>query len=405
MNKSNILKENADIKILEGSMAVALTVKTCKPNIVSAYPITPQTHIVEDIAQMVTDGEMPADYIKVDSEFSALSTLIGASATGARTYSSTTSQGLALMFEVLFNASGMRLPIVMTVVNRALSAPLSIWNDQQDSISVRDAGWIQLYAEDNQEACDLLPIAYRVAEDKEVLLPTMCCMDGYVLTHTFEPVVIPDESLVDDFLPPFKPDFVLDPKNPVTFGAYAGPEIYTEFRYQQHNAMIKAEEKIKKAMEEFGEMFGRDYYLIDDYRLDDADIVLISMGSLLGTMKDVVDEMREEGTKVGILKITSYRPFPRKEIYEKLKGIEKGVVFEKDVSIGMGAGLFNDLKAALYGKKQVPSLYGFAAGLGGRDITINNIKDAVKTVKTLELEDFASDLEDFGFINLRREVL
>lgn len=389
---------NDNIKILEGSMAVASTVKTCKPDIVSAYPITPQTHIVENIAKMVADGEIKADYIRADSEFSALSILIGASATGARTYSSTTSQGLALMFEVLFNASGMRLPIVMTVVNRSLSAPLNIWNDQQDSISVRDAGWIQLYAEDNQEACDLLPIAYKVAEDREILLPAMCCMDGFILTHTFEPVIIPEEALVDDFLPPFRPDFVLDPANPLTFGAYAGPEIYTEFRYQQHNAMIKAEEKIEKAMNEFGEVFGREYSLIDEYRLDDADIVIISMGSLLGTMKDAVDEMREDGIKVGILKITSYRPFPKEKIYNKIKGIEKGIVFEKDVSIGTGAGLLNDLKAALYGKKQTPSLYGFVLGLGGRDVGISEIKDAVKKVKTLELEDF-------GFINLRKEVL
>jgi len=398
MIKSNILKENPNMKILEGSMAVAQTVKTCKPNIVSAYPITPQTHIVEDIAQMVADGEMQADYIKVDSEFSALSALIGASATGARTYSSTTSQGLALMFEVLFNASGMRLPIVMTVVNRALSAPLNIWNDQHDSIAVRDAGWIQLYAEDNQEACDLLPIAYKVAEDKEVLLPTMCCMDGFVLTHTFEPVVIPEESLVDEFLPSFRPDYVLDPENPVTIGAYGGPEIYTEFRYQQHNAMIKAEEKIEKAMNEFREMFGREYNLVDGYRLDDADIVLISMGSLLGTIKDAVDELRNEGIKVGVLKITSYRPFPKEKIYEKIKGIESGIVFEKDVSIGMGAGLLNDLKSSLYGKKQTPSLYGFAVGLGGRDVTVDNIKDAVNKLKT-------SELDEFGFINLREEVL
>jgi len=398
MNKSNILKENANIKIFEGSMAVALTIKTCKPNVVSAYPITPQTHIVEDIAQMVADGELDADYIKVDSEFSALSTLIGASATGTRTYSSTTSQGLALMFEVLFNASGMRLPIVMTVVNRALSAPLSIWNDQQDTISVRESGWIQLYAEDNQEACDLLPIAYKVAEDKEILLPTMCCMDGFVLTHTFEPVIIPEESLVDEFLPPFRPDFVLDPANPVTFGAYGGPEIYTEFRYQQHNAMIKSEEKIEKAMKEFGEIFEREYSLVDEYRLDDADIVLISMGSLVGTMRDAVDEMREEGMKVGILKITSYRPFPKEKIYEKLKGIDVGIVLEKDVSIGLGAGLLNDLKVSLYGKKQTPELYGFAVGLGGRDVTIDDIKDVVKKIKM-------NKADDFEFINLRKEVL
>ena len=387
-----------EMQILEGSKAVALTVRSCKVDVISAYPITPQTHIVEDLAQMVADGEMDAEYIKVESEFSALSTLIGASATGARTYSATTSQGLALMFEVLFNASGMRLPIVMTTVNRSLSAPLSIWNDQQDSISVRDAGWIQFYAENNQEACDLLPIAYKVAEDEDILLPAMCCMDGYILTHTFEPVEIPEQSLVDEFLPSYQPKYVLDPKNPLTFGAYADPSIYTEFRYQQHDAMLKAYEKFEEVAKEFEKVFGRKYDLVEEYKLEDAEIVLISMGSIVGTMKDAVDELREDEEKVGILKIISYRPFPAEKIYKAIKDAKVVLVLEKDVSVGMEGGLLSDIKSFMYNREDRPSIFGFSIGLGGRDVTIGDIKGLVSRVKR-------GEAEEFEFLNLRREVL
>ena len=387
-----------EMQILEGSKAVALTVRSCKVDVISAYPITPQTHIVEDLAQMVADGEMDAEYIKVESEFSALSTLIGASATGVRTYSSTTSQGLALMFEVLFNASGMRLPIVMTTVNRSLSAPLNIWNDQQDSISVRDAGWIQFYAENNQEACDLLPIAYKVAEDKDILLPAMCCMDGYILTHTFEPVEIPEQSLTDEFLPSYQPKYVLDPENPLTFGAYADPSIYTEFRYQQHDAMLKASKKFEEVVREFEKVFGRRYGLVEEYKLEDAEIVLISMGSLVGTMKDVVDELRRDGEKVGILKIISYRPFPAEKIYEAIKDAKVVLVLEKDVSVGMEGGLLGDIKSSMYGREHRPPIFGFSVGLGGRDVTIGDIKGLISKVKRAEAEEFE-------FLNLRRDVL
>lgn len=387
-----------EMQILEGSKAVALTVRSCRVDVISAYPITPQTHIVEDLAQMVANGETDAEYIKVESEFSALSALVGASAAGARTYSSTTSQGLALMFEVLFNASGMRLPIVMTTVNRSLSAPLSIWNDQQDSISVRDAGWIQFYAENNQETSDLLPIAYRVAEDKDILLPAMCCMDGFVLTHTFEPVEIPEQSLVDEFLPSYQPKYVLDPKNPLTFGAYADPSIYMEFRYQQHDAMLKAYEKFEEVAKEFEKVFGRKYDLVEEYKIEDAEIVLISMGSIVGTMKDAVDELRKGGEKVGILKIISYRPFPAEKIYEAIKDAKVVVVLEKDVSVGMEGGLLSDIKSFMYNREDRPPIVGFSVGLGGRDVTIGDIKGLVSKVKRAEAEEFE-------FLNLRREVL
>ncbi|TRZ90631.1 MAG: pyruvate ferredoxin oxidoreductase, partial [Methanosarcinales archaeon] len=239
--------------VVEGSYAVAHAVKVCKPHVISAYPITPQTHIVEDLAQFAADGEMNCEYMNVESEFSAISALIGASAAGARTYSSTTSQGLALMHEALFNASGMRLPIVMTVVNRALSAPINIWNDQQDSISQRDTGWIQLYAEDVQESADMTPQLYKIAEDEDILLPAMACMDAFILSHVYEPVILLEQSLTDEFLPDYSPEFVLDPKNPMSFGTFADPSTYTEFRYKQEKAMGAALKRIEEVALEFRE--------------------------------------------------------------------------------------------------------------------------------------------------------
>ncbi|MCL2142507.1 MAG: pyruvate ferredoxin oxidoreductase, partial [Methanimicrococcus sp.] len=251
-------KDKAKMKVVEGSYAVAHAAKVSRPLVISAYPITPQTHIVEDLSQFMADGEIPnCEYINVESEFSAISALIGASATGARTYSATTSQGLFLMHEALFNAAGMRLPIVMTVVNRAISAPINIWNDQQDSIAERDSGWIQLYAEDTQEAADTVLQAFKIAEDKDVLLPIMVCMDGFVLSHVYEPVVLMDQKEADTFLPPFKPDHYLDPKNPMSFGTLADPSVYTEFRYAQEKAMERALEKIEQAALDFQKVTGR----------------------------------------------------------------------------------------------------------------------------------------------------
>jgi len=296
--------------VVEGSYAIAHSVKVCRPNVISAYPITPQTHIVEDLSQFMADGEIPnCEYINVESEFSALSALVGASATGARTYSSTSSQGLELMHEVLFNASGMRLPIVMTVVNRAVSAPISIWNDHQDSISQRDTGWIQLYAENLQEMSDMTAQAFKVAEDKDVMLPAMVCMDGFILSHVFEPVILLEQELTDEFLPAYDPEHVLDTRNPLSFGAFADPSAYTEFRYLQQKGMDVALGKIEKAAEDFKKIFGR-YYggLIEPYMAEDAEILLMAMGSVVGTIKDVIDKARSQGIKVGLIKVRTFRP-------------------------------------------------------------------------------------------------
>jgi pyruvate ferredoxin oxidoreductase alpha subunit len=354
---------------MEGSHAIALAVKAARPNVVAAYPITPQTHIVEDISQLIADGDLDAQYVKVESEHSAMSVCLGASATGARTYTATTSQGLALMHEVLFNAAGMRLPIVMTVANRALSAPLSIWNDHQDSISERDSGWIQIYAEDNTEASDLTIQAYRIAEDSRIQVPVMVCMDGYTLTHTYEPVELLEQDLVDDFLPPYRPADFLNVYDPKSFGMFADPNYYTEFRYQNHRALEAAKAVIPEISSEFGEVFDRDYGgLIEEYRCDDAEYVLMAMGSVVGTLKDTVDDLRDDGVRVGAIKLRSYRPFPVDEIRRALAGLEAVGILDKNISLGFEGALFTDVKASLYHDDNAPKAFGFIAGLGGRDI-------------------------------------
>ncbi|PIP17707.1 MAG: pyruvate ferredoxin oxidoreductase, partial [Parcubacteria group bacterium CG23_combo_of_CG06-09_8_20_14_all_35_9] len=286
-------------KILEGSRAVAETIKLCKPQVVSAYPITPQTHIVEDLAQFKADGEAQYEYVRAESEFAAASIVEGASARGVRVYTATSSQGLLLMTEVLFNIAGMRLPVVMTCANRAVSAPISIWNDYQDAMTVRDSGWIMLFAENNQEVVDMHIQAYKIAE--KVSLPVMVNMDGFVLTHTFEPVDIPDEKLIDKFLGEYKPKKgqFLDPKNPVTLGALATPKHYMEIREDLHNELATSEKIIKKVSQEFKKTFGRNTGgVIETYKIGDAKVILVGMGSIIGTLREVVDELRKKGRKI-----------------------------------------------------------------------------------------------------------
>jgi len=392
----------ANMKVVEGSYAVAHAVMCCRPDVISAYPITPQTHIVENLSQMVADGELDSEFLTVDSEFSALSVLVGVCAAGGRGYSSTTSQGLALMYEVLYNVSGLRMPLVMNVANRAMGAPLNIWNDQQDAIGARDVGWIQIYAENVQEAVDATLQAYKIAEDKEIRTPVMVCMDGFVLTHVYEPVELLDKEKAREFLPDFEPEHILDPSHPMTFGAFADPSTYTEFRYQQFEAQLKALPKIEEVARQFQESFGR-YYggLIDGYFLDDADIVIVTLGSVVGTIKDAIDAMRSEGKKVGLLKIRSYRPFPVQALRKALKDAAVIAVIEKDVAIGGEAGLVTDLKAAFYNSSIRTPIIGFAAGLGGRDITIKDIRRMVEKAEAAR----KGDLSEFEFLALRKEIL
>ncbi|MFA5119063.1 MAG: pyruvate ferredoxin oxidoreductase [Candidatus Omnitrophota bacterium] len=386
-------------EFLEGSMAIAEAVKLCKPGVISAYPITPQTHIVEELAQFVANNELNTQFVNVESEHSAASVVLGAVATGVRAYTATSSQGLLLMAEVVFNIAGMRLPLVMTCANRAISAPINIWNDQQDSISLRDAGWIQLYAEDNQEAVDLHFIGYRLAEDKSMMLPVMVCMDGFILTHGIETVDMPTQEQVDKFLPPYKPLYKLDVENPMTLGPLADPDYYTEARYAIQETQKQALDLIPKITAEFSKVFGRTYNgLIEEYRTKDAERVIVAMGSVCGTGKEVVDELRAKGKKVGLLKITSYRPFPVAQIYEALKNVPKVAVLDRALSLGSYAPLSSEVKAVFFGKKKKPEVISsFVVGLGGRDITKNSIKEVFRLLTPKE--------RCLEFIDLKPELL
>lgn len=346
--------------IMEGSHAVAEAVKLVRPGVIAAYPITPQTHIVEKLAEMVANGELDAEYLNVESEHSAMAACIGAQATGVRTYTASCSQGLALMWELLHVASGMRMPIVMGVTNRALSAPLNIWGDWSDAIGSRDTGWIQLWCETVQEAFDATIQAYKIAERTQ--LPVMVCMDGFYLSHVYEPVDIAAQTDVQRFVGEYKPQIMLDTANPSSIGEYATPEHFQEFKVEQQQAMDGAKKVISDANDEYGKSFGRKYGdgLIETFDMP-ARNVIVTMGSIVGTMKHVIktNKIRD----VGIVRIRSYRPFPGNELRKILSNAENVAVFEKDISLGIGGALWSEVKA--FADKPVAS---FVGGLGGRDI-------------------------------------
>jgi len=390
-------------KVMKGNEAAAWAAKLAKPKVVAAFPITPSTLVPEKISEFVADGEMDAEFIKVESEHSAISACVGASAAGVRTFTATASQGLALMHEVLFIAAGMRLPIVMAIGNRALSAPINIWNDWQDTISERDTGWMQFYAENNQEALDLILIAFKVAEDERVLLPAMVGFDAFILTHTVEPVEIPDQEVVDEFLGEYVPKHAyLDPARPITQGALGFPAHYMEARYTVWEAMENARKVIKEAFDEFEKKFGRRYHMIEEYKTDDAEIILLTMGSLAGTLKEFVDKKREEGIKIGAAKMTVYRPFPIEEIRALAKKAKVLAILEKDISFGIGGAVFADTSRALINEKEKPIMLDFIIGLGGRDVTFENLEEAVEiSKKALEGEK----VEEINWIGLRKEIL
>ena len=316
---------------------------------------------------MVKSGTLsPCEFINVESEFAAMSVAIGASATGARTYTATASQGLLFMAEAVYNASGLGLPIVMTVANRAIGAPINIWNDHSDSMSQRDSGWLQLFAETNQEALDLHIQAFRLAE--ELSMPVMVCMDGFILTHAYERVDIPEQAEVDAFLPPYEPRQVLDPADPVSIGAMVGPEAFMEVRYLAHAKQISALERIPRIAAEFEQRFGRTSGgLVRGYRCEDAETIVVALGSVIGTLKDTVDAMRDSGVKVGVLGIQSFRPFPLAAVRAALQGAQRVVVLEKSFCVGLGGVVSTDVRLALSGLQ----LHGYTvvAGLGGRAIT------------------------------------
>ena len=368
-------------EILEGAMAVAHTVARCRPEVVAAYPITPQTHISEELSTIIADGELQAEFVKVESEFGAASVVLGASAAGARAYTATSSQGLMLMGEVLWNMAGMRLPVVLACANRSVSAPLSIWCDHQDAESVRDCGIIQIYAEDSQEACDQHVIAFRVAEDRRVLLPMMVNLDGFLVTHVFEPTELPDQDLCDKFLGKYEALYKMDVKDPMSFGCFTEPDKCMEGRWMIHDACRRSLGVIEEVSAEFARAFGRNSGgLLEEYKSKDADTILVGKGSICGTIKDVVDELREKGQKVGLVRIKTFRPFPRQQLYEAVKGAKRIAVIEKGGSFGAGGIITPDLKDVLYDQGARIPVSAFCVQLGGREVTADGIHEIVSRV-------------------------
>lgn len=357
---------------IEGSEAVAKAVALCRPEVVCAYPITPQTHIVEGVGALVKSGKLTnCEFINVESEFAALSVAIGSSAAGARTYTATASQGLLFMAEAVYNAAGLGLPIVMTIGNRAIGAPINIWNDHSDSMSMRDAGWIQLYAETNQEAVDLHIQAFRLAE--ELSCPVMVCMDGFILTHAYERMDLPTQEDVDAFLPPFEPVQVLDPANPYSIGAMVGPDTFTEVRYLAHDKQLQALKLIPEIGAVFKGVFGRESGgLIHEYKTAGAETIIVALGSVNGTIKEVVDVMRGDHAAIGSVSICSFRPFPLDELRAALIHAKRVVVIEKCLAPGLGGVLASNVRMALRGAT-LP-VYTVIAGLGGRAILMSSLQ-------------------------------
>jgi pyruvate ferredoxin oxidoreductase alpha subunit len=385
-------------ELLTGNEAAALGAKLARVQVISAYPITPQTVVVEKLSEYVADGELQAEFIKVESEHSAMSACIGAAAAGARTFTATSSQGLMLMSEMLFVAAGLRLPIVMANANRSLSAPLSIWCDWQDTMAVRDSGWIQLYCENNQEILDSVVQAFKIAE--RCLLPVMVCYDGYVISHTAEPVDVPSQEEIDGFLPPYSYPFVLDPEKPVTMGAVGTPPYYTEFRYMLDRALHGSRKAIEEVGEDYGRRFGRKYGLLEPYRCDDADFIMITMGSLAGEVKDVVDRL---GSKFGVVKLRSFRPFPSEELVDLLAGAKAIGVMEKDISLGSFGALFLDVAGSLaLAGVRIP-VVNFICGLANRDVTPADIEGAFGMVE--KAAERGKPLGETVWLGLKRELL
>jgi pyruvate ferredoxin oxidoreductase alpha subunit len=377
---------------IEGSRAIAHAVAWCRPGVVPAYPITPQTHIVEAVGAMAKAGTLsPCEYLTVESEFSAMSAAIGASAAGARTYTATASQGLLFMAEALYNAAGLGLPIVMTVANRAIGAPINIWNDHSDSMSQRDAGWVQLYAEDNQAAVGLHVVAFRLAE--ELSVPVMVCVDGFVLTHAFEPIALPGQELVDAYLPPYRPRQVLDPDEPVTIGAMVGPEVFTEVRYLAHHQLLQAIDRFPELASDYAAASGQPLSAIFGYHVEGARTVVVVLGSVSGTIKDAVDEL---DASVGVLTLTLYRPFPAAAVREALSAADHVIVLERAFAPGAGGVVSADVRVALAGRTTKVSTV--VAGLGGRAVT-------KVSVQTMLAQAGEGRLAELSFLDLRTDLV
>ena len=364
------------MKVIMGNHALSYGAKLSRVQVIAAYPITPQTQVVELLSEMCANGELDAKFVKVESEHSAMAASIGASAVGARAFTATSSQGLALMHEMIHWAVGARTPIVLGNINRAMGPPWSIWTEQNDSLSERDTGIMQVYCESNQEVQDTVIQSFRVSE--KLLLPCMVVLDAFYLSHTYEPVDIPEQSLVDEYLPAFNPPYRLDPDDPHTFGSLTDSKWYYELRYKIEVAMNKARDEWKKANEEFENLFDRGYGLVEDYKCEDADLILITSGTITGTARIAVDILREKGKKVGLLKIRVFRPFPIDEVRDILGGAKKVACIDRNISFGHSGIFFAEVKSALYNNSNRPPIWGYIAGLGGRDVTPETVMEIVK---------------------------
>jgi pyruvate ferredoxin oxidoreductase alpha subunit len=393
-----------NLSVMEGSMAIAQAVKMCRPSVISAYPITPQTHIIEFLAQMVANGELDAEYIRADSEFSAASILAGASATGVRTYTASSSQGLLLMTEVIYYLARTRLPVVFTGANRQVTAPIGLQPDHQDTMSFRDAGMIQLYVEDVQEAYDTHIQAFKIAEDHDILLPVMVCMDGFVLTHVFEPVKTFSQEDVDAFLPPYEPIHYVTPEKPMVFGSGTDEVNTMEFHYMNHQAVLRARDKIETVAREFEKSFGN-YRggLIDTYATEDAEVILVAMGSVIGTLREAVDVLRGEGVKVGLVKVRSFRPFPAEALRQAISHAGAVAVLDRALSFGYQGILATEVKTALYDAPDRPLVLGLMAGFGGREVNLETVREIVqRTQRALDAGHVPNESE---FIGLKTETM
>ena len=384
---------------IEVSLAVSEAVMLANVDVIAAYPITPQTHIVEHLSELVADGHLDAEFIPVESEHSAMSTCCGSAAAGARTYTATSSQGQALMLEICYIASALRLPIVMSVANRSLSGPISIWNDHSDMMMSRDTGWIQTVAENGQEAFDLTLHAFRVAEDPRVLLPVINNLDGFTLTHVIEPIEMLDQKEVDRYLPPYQPQMRLDPDNPISIGPVGMPEVYTEAKKVQDEAIKNAKQVIIEAWQEFGDLFGRYYKPVETYRTDGAETLLVTMGSLSETAMTAVDHMRANGKDVGLVRIRLFRPFPFEEFLAAVEGAKQIAVMDRALGLnGAGGPLATEVKAALYDEPERPYIWNYVAGLAGRDVTIENFVEMADGVEAAAADGLRAG---YTMINVR----
>ena len=382
---------------MEVSVAIGEAVKLADADVIAAYPITPQTHIVEHLAELVADGELDAEFILVESEHSAMSACLGSAAVGARTFTATAGQGLELMHEVLYVASSMRLPVVMTVVNRALSAPLSIWDDHSDAMAVRDTGWIQIFAENGQEVVDNVLCAFRIAEDRRVLLPVMVHLDGFHLSHMIEPILLPKQGEVNQFLPPNQYPLPLDPNKPVTMGDFGPPVIYTETKWAQEISLRAAKEVLLQVWNEFGDIFGRHYAPVEYYRCEDCRVLLLTMGSFSETAMSAIDKMRNKGNKVGLIRLRLWRPFPFGEIRHVVRDAEVLIVLDRALSFGgPGGPVCSEIKSALYQADKKPKIVSFVGGLGGRDISITGFEEMVRRGIEISKTGSTQEFEIFG---------